>query len=91
MARDKPVKMELPSAKTKKHLLGDKEKAVVLNIVKQFDDNIGQIMQQVDNVKQQRSVQLQIMAQVSASTSGDNFGFAQYLFESDNVFLEITE
>jgi hypothetical protein len=92
MARDNVKKTEtLPSAKTKKIAINDKEKAVVLNIVGQFDQNIGQIMQQLDAVKQQKTSQLQIMAQVSASASGEVFNFAQYLIEGENIYLEITE
>ena len=90
MAKTNKVASQVTSEEKKVKLpVSEKEQAVIQNILEQFDRSIKQFAEQIKAVEQQRTVQLQLMAQVSAAAAGHDFTFAQYTEEEGKIILII--
>jgi hypothetical protein len=90
MSREKKI-TTVATPNVEKVELNEKEKAVIKNIIGQFDQAIEQNKQQIAQIEAQKTSQLQLFAQLTAAATGKPFNLADYAFEGDDIYLNLKQ
>jgi hypothetical protein len=89
MSRDKKI-TPVATTNVEKVLLKEQEKAVLRNVIGQFDQAIEQHKTQIAQIEAQKNSQMQLFAQLTGAATGKPFNLAEYAFEGEDIFLNLT-